>query len=73
MSEMGFINMGTGELVLLIILPIAVLYFYCLFHAATNTSIPGTHRLLWFLIILSIPLLGSIAYWFMGRKAGMRI
>jgi len=25
---------------------------------------------LWFLIILSIPLLGSIAYWFMGRHFG---
>lgn len=70
--ELLFLNMGTPELILvgLFVLPVLVIYFYCLFHAATNRSIPGMHRLLWFLIILSIPLLGSIAYWFMGRHFG---
>ena len=69
--EIAFLNIGTSELIFLVILPIVLLYFYCLFHAATNSSIPGTHRLLWFLIILSIPLLGSIAYWYIGRKVRM--
>lgn len=62
------VGIGTQELVLLLlILPITILYFYCLFHAATNRGISGMHRLLWFFVILSIPFLGSMAYWIMGR------
>ncbi|WP_373274994.1 PLDc N-terminal domain-containing protein [Parapedobacter tibetensis] len=66
-----FSNIGLQEIVLLLffILPTLVVYFYCLFHAAINRNIPGWHRLLWFFVILSLPLLGSIAYWMIGRKA----
>ncbi|GGC48282.1 hypothetical protein GCM10011386_45630 [Parapedobacter defluvii] len=64
--ELLFLNMGTMELI--IALPVMVFMLYSLFHAATNMGIPGLHRLIWGLVILSIPILGSIAYWVMGRK-----
>lgn len=62
-----FLNLGTTELV--IVLPLLAFMFYSLFHAATNTNIPGLHRLIWGLVILAIPVLGSVAYLVMGRKA----
>ena len=54
---------------LFIVLPPMLFIFYSLFHAATNMAIPGVHRLIWALVILTIPLLGSIAYLVIGRKA----
>ncbi|MCS3557591.1 PLDc N-terminal domain-containing protein [Sphingobacterium sp. JUb20] len=65
-----FINLGTSEIIAvsLFILPVLLAYLYCLFHAATNRTIPGIHRLLWFFIILSIPVLGSFAYYFIVLK-----
>ncbi len=61
-----FMNLGTIEM--LIVLPLLAFMFYSLFHAATNMGIPGLHRLIWGLVILAIPILGSIAYWVAGRK-----
>lgn len=61
-----FMNLGIIEMI--IVLPLLAFMFYSLFHAATNTGIPGLHRLIWGLVILSIPILGSIAYWVVGRK-----
>ncbi len=63
--------MGATEL--LIVLPIVAFMFYSLFHAATNMGIAGLHRLVWGLVILSIPILGSIAYWVVGRKPMTRL
>lgn len=60
-----FLNIRVLELVIL--LPVLLFMFYSLFHAATNMQIPGLHRLIWGLVILAIPLLGSIAYWVVGR------
>jgi len=64
------IHAGISEIVILslFILPLLIAYFYCLFHAATNRAIPGMNRLLWFFIILSIPALGSFAYYCMVLK-----
>lgn len=69
--DLLFLNIGLTEMIILMVfmLPVLILYFYCLFHAATNRRIPGIHRLLWFFIILSLPFLGSIAYWFTGKEA----
>ncbi|WP_270087859.1 PLDc N-terminal domain-containing protein [Sphingobacterium sp. SYP-B4668] len=65
--NLSIAGIGTQELI--VVLPIMIIYFYCLFHAATNREIPGMHRLIWFFVILSVPLLGGIAYWFIGRGA----
>jgi len=62
-----FLNLGTTELI--IVLPLLAFMFYSLFHAATNMAISGTHRLIWGLLILAVPLLGSIGYWVVGRKS----
>lgn len=65
---------NTTQIILIAILaiPTLVLYFYCLFHAATNRSMRGLHRLLWFFLILSMPLLGCVAYWMIGRTLDIR-
>ena len=68
MTQLLFFNLGTMEI--LLVIPIALFTIYSLFHAATNMAIPVLHRLIWGLVVLSIPLLGSIAYWVVGRKPG---
>ena len=69
--ELLFLNVGTPEM-MLIALPLMLFIFYSLFHAATNLAIPAAHRMIWGLVILAIPLLGSIAYWVIGRKPAGR-
>jgi len=66
--EFLFLTVRAWELVLLTL--ILFFMFYSLFHAATNMRIPALHRFIWGVLILAIPLLGGIAYWVMGRKAG---
>ncbi len=68
--ELLFLNIGTAELIIL--LPVLAFVFYCLYHSITNEKLPSSHRLLWFLVILCLPLLGGIAYWVIGRNAGGR-
>ncbi len=63
-----FLNIGTPEIIIL--LGIVFFYIYCLIHIMMNSTLSLQHRILWFLIILCVPLLGSIAYLVMGRKQG---
>ncbi len=63
---MQLLFLGTAEM--MIVIPVLIFFFYSLFHSATNLSLPVTHRILWFLIVFAIPVLGSIAYWVIGRK-----
>ncbi|WP_257667282.1 PLDc N-terminal domain-containing protein [Parapedobacter tibetensis] len=64
--ELLFLNIGTAELILM--LPVFAFVFYSLYHSITNEKLPSFHRMLWFLVILCLQLLGGIAYWVIGRK-----
>ena len=64
-----FINMGAFELQLLAVaLLMAIAYVIGLVHCVGNDHLPSSNRVLWCLAILSLPVIGTIAYWFVGRK-----
>ncbi|WP_257667311.1 PLD nuclease N-terminal domain-containing protein [Parapedobacter tibetensis] len=61
--------LGTQEIILLgPILLTAVLYLYCIVHCITNNKLQGNSKLLWLIIILVAPFIGSLIYLIVGRK-----
>jgi hypothetical protein len=47
-----------------------VFWVAMLIHALTNRALVGVEKLVWVLVIIFLPLLGSIIYFFVGRKQG---
>lgn len=68
----AFLNIGHTEMMIVgaIFLSVLIAYIFLLFHAASNENLPGSHRILWFLIIFFLPMIGGIAYWLMVGKNG---
>lgn len=70
MTDLLFLNIGQRELVLIagLVLPPLVLMLYSLIDLLRSEfKEPGT-KLLWLLIILALPLLGSLLYIMIGRN-----
>jgi len=65
--ELLFLNLGTTELFMLIV-PAFAFYLLGLIHCIANDNISGTNRVLWCLVIIALPIIGAVAYWFVGRK-----
>lgn len=64
-----FLNLGTQELILFgPVLLTVVLYIFCIIHCIKNNRLQGNSKLLWLIIILVAPFLGSIIYLVAGRK-----
>ena len=61
-----------GLFFLLIWLALGVLCFafwlWMLIHAIQNPRLDGTQRIVWVLVIIFLPFLGSILYFFVGRS-----
>jgi len=69
-----FLNLGTQELILLfIVIPVFLTYVFGLIHCIANDKIPGGNRILWCLVILALPLIGTIAYWIVGRRSTNKV
>ncbi|HWK57241.1 MAG TPA: PLD nuclease N-terminal domain-containing protein [Parapedobacter sp.] len=67
--ELLFLNIGTQEFILLVpVLLTVILYIYCLIHCIANNRLRGNSKLLWLIIILVAPFLGSVIYLIVGRK-----
>ncbi|MGV3762028.1 PLDc N-terminal domain-containing protein [Parapedobacter sp.] len=67
--ELLFLNLGTHELILLgSVLLGAALYIYCLIDCIRNNRLQGNSKLLWLIIILIAPFIGSLIYLAIGRK-----
>lgn len=67
--ELLFLNVGTPELILLLIaIPGFLLYLFGMIHCIANDNISGTNRVLWCLVIIALPIIGTVAYWLVGRK-----
>ncbi len=67
--ELLFLNLGTQELILFgPVLITVVLYIYCLIHCIRNDRLQGNSKLLWLIIILVAPFIGSVIYLTVGRK-----
>ncbi|MCX7722764.1 MAG: PLDc N-terminal domain-containing protein [Verrucomicrobiae bacterium] len=69
--------MGTliGLLVMLVsgVIGLALLavWIWALVHAVTNRGLRDTEKIMWVLIIIVVPLIGVILYYFIGRpRAG---
>ncbi|MEC3880829.1 PLDc N-terminal domain-containing protein [Parapedobacter sp. 10938] len=45
-----------------------ILYIYCLIHCIRNNRLQGNSKLLWLIIILIAPFIGSLIYLVVGRK-----
>lgn len=64
-----FLNIGTQEIILLgVVLFVLLAYVFGLIHCIANDYIPGTNRVLWCLAIVALPVIGTVAYWMVGRK-----
>ena len=64
--ELLFLNLGTQELILVLIT--VVLYISCIIHCIRNNRLQGNSRLLWLIIILIAPFIGSLIYLIVGKK-----
>jgi hypothetical protein len=64
-----------GLLVLLVVAAISLALFvfwvWMLIHAITNKGLRDTEKIVWVIVIIFLPFLGSLIYFFVGRpKAG---
>jgi hypothetical protein len=47
-----------------------VFWLWMLIHAITNKGLPDSERIVWVLVIIFLPFIGSIIYFFIGRPKG---
>ncbi len=45
-------------------------WLWMLIHAITNKGLADAERIVWVLVIIFLPLIGSIIYFFIGRTKG---
>jgi Phospholipase_D-nuclease N-terminal len=61
-----------GVLLLLLLIPFGIACFafwvWMLIHAIRNDQVTGTTRVLWVALVWFLPLIGSVIYFFTGRK-----
>lgn len=72
---MLFLNLGVPEIILILIivgLPF-ILTIYCLIDVMRSTFSDSVNKILWVLIVLLAPLIGSILYLVWGRSQKARL
>jgi hypothetical protein len=47
-----------------------IFWIWMLIHALTNRGISGGEKVAWVLVIIFVPLIGSIIYYFIGKRKG---
>jgi hypothetical protein len=47
-----------------------IFWIWMLIHALTNKGISGGEKVAWVLVILVLPMLGAIIYFFLGKPKG---
>ncbi|HWX22363.1 MAG TPA: PLDc N-terminal domain-containing protein [Candidatus Binatia bacterium] len=45
-------------------------WLWMLIHAITNKGLPDVERIIWVLVIIFLPFIGSIIYFIIGRPKG---
>ena len=67
----GMFGALTGPLVAAFGLATFVFWLWMLIHAITNKGLVGTEKIVWVLVVILLPCIGSLIYFFIGRpKAG---
>ncbi len=60
---LNFLNIGISEmLTLLFVAPVMAVGIYALYQCITNPQLTTTQRIVWLIIILSVPLFGCVGY-----------
>jgi hypothetical protein len=67
MHHLLFLNIGTQEMVLIIIICLA-LPLYCMFDILKSTFKETSTKLLWLLVVLIVPFVGSLLYLMVGKS-----
>ena len=70
MTALLFLNIGTPEIIILLFavgLPL-ILTIYCLLDITRSTFQDSTNKIIWAIIVLLAPFLGSLAYLIWGRQ-----
>jgi Phospholipase_D-nuclease N-terminal len=72
-----FASIAAGAVGLLFMLLIGAIGLACtifwlwmLIHAITNKGLPDGEKIVWVLVIVFLPFLGSILYFFIGKPKG---
>ena len=70
-------SIGSGIFGLLVFLFTAAIGLACfafwlwmLIHAITNKSIADTEKIVWVIVVIFLPFVGSLIYFFIGRPKG---
>jgi hypothetical protein len=53
-----------------IVLVCFAFWLWMLIHAITNKGLEGAEKVVWVIVIIFVPILGPILYFFLGRPKG---
>ncbi len=71
MSGVGIFGLVASLVSAVVGLAMFVFWLWMLIHAITNKGLDGTEKIVWVLVVILLPFLGSLIYFFLGRpKAG---
>jgi phospholipase D-like protein len=48
-------------------------WLWMLIHAITNKGLPDGEKIVWVLVIIFLPFIGSVIYFFVGRPKGRSV
>ena len=70
MYDLLYLNIGVLEIILLVfaVLFPVVLIVYCLLDITRSTFQDSANKIIWAIIVLLAPVIGSLAYLIWGRK-----
>jgi len=71
MMNLLFLNIGSFGMGLISI-PILCFVIYSIYHAINNKRLTSNERIIWILLILVANILGSIAYWLIGKNGSSK-
>jgi hypothetical protein len=70
MNHLLFLNLGTPELILVVLaLAYPVLFIICLIDILRSEFKDSTTKLLWAMVVIFVPYIGSIIYLAIGRSS----
>lgn len=70
MENLLFLNLGTTEILMLMIVGVLpfILAVYCLIDITRSTFKEPLNKFLWVVIVIFVPIMGSILYLVIGRS-----
>jgi len=66
MNKLLFLNIGVPEMVLVLLYPVLVIY--CLIDIIRSTFKDPSNKIIWAIVVILMPCLGSVLYLAIGRN-----